>query len=200
MFCAYFMAAKNMLFKVPVILLMTFTMFFSGGLVPIYLNIRWLGIYNSHWALVLPFAMSLFNAIITKTAIDGLPDSLTESAYIDGANDLTILFRIVIPLIIPTVAVIMLYYTVGHWNSWFAASIFIQDQRKMPLQVILRSILIQNIDMFGDRTQTDQTIRQRYTETIKYAVIVMSTAPILLVYPFIQRYFVKGVMIGAIKG
>jgi len=199
LFCAYFLAARKVLFKVPIVLLMTFTMFFSGGLVPSYLNIRRLGLYNTYWALVLPFALSLYNAIITKTAIEGMPESLSESAYIDGANDITVLFRIILPLILPTMAVIMLYYTVGQWNSWFPATIYIQTQKKMPLQVILRAILIQSTNLLNEGN-ADLTLKARYTETIKYAAIVMSTVPILMVYPFIQKYFTKGVMIGAIKG
>ncbi|GHU74429.1 sugar ABC transporter permease [Clostridia bacterium] len=199
--CAYFMSSKGMMFKKLVMYFMLFTMFFSGGLIPSYLNINRLGLYNSLWALILPSALSLYNAIITKTAMESIPDSLTESAFIDGANDLVILFRILVPLILPTLAVMALYYGVGQWNSWFTATIYIKDNKNMPIQAILRGILIANqktLDTGMEVVGADY--KDTYAETIKYAVIIISTVPILLVYPFLQKYFVKGVMIGAVKG
>ena len=199
--CGYFMASKNMMFKKIFIVYFMITMFISGGLVPGYLNIRSLGLYDSLWSLILPGALSLYNAIITKTAIEGIPDSLTESAYMDGAGELTVLFRIIMPLIKPTVAVLLLYYGVGHWNSWFNASIYIDTQSLLPIQNVLRAILIENSDILGSGAtgDVDVTVNQ-YTETIKYATIVVSTVPILVIYPFLQKYFTKGVMIGAVKG
>ena len=199
--CGYFIACKGMMFKKPIMLFMLFTMFFSGGMIPSYLNITSLGLTDSLWALILPSSLSLYNAIITKTAMEAIPESLTESAYMDGANDLVILFSIVIPLIVPTLAVMALYYGVGQWNSWFPATIYIKDNYKLPIQAILRSILIANekkLDTGMEVVGTDY--KDTYAETIKYVVIIISTVPILLVYPFIQKYFVKGVMIGAIKG
>lgn len=199
--CGYFMASKNVMFKKIFIIYFMITMFISGGLVPGYLNIRDLGLYDSLWALILPGAVSVYNAIIAKTAIEGIPDSLIESAYMDGAGELTILFRIIMPLIKPTVAVLLLYYGVGHWNSWFNASIYIDNQDLLPIQNVLRAILIENSDILGSGAtgDVDVTVNQ-YTETIKYATIVVSTLPILVVYPFLQKYFTKGVMIGAVKG
>ena len=199
LFCGYFMASKGVLLKKPIIALIMFTMFFSGGMIPIYLNIRNLGLFNSLWSLTLPGAMSVFNCIICKTAIEAVPDSLQESAYIDGANDFVIVFRIIFPLIMPTVAVLLLYYGVAHWNSWFPASLYIEDRTRLPVQNILRAVLIANSDILNAAATENDRIDQ-FAETIKYAAIVITTVPVLCIYPFLQRYFVKGVMIGAVKG
>ena len=199
LFCGYFMASKNMLYKKPIVFLMLFTMFFSGGLIPTYLNIRDLKLYNTLWALIIPGAVSIYNSIIVKTAIEGIPDSLIESAYIDGANDFYVLFRIVLHLILPTMAVMVLYYGVGHWNAWFNAMIYITDNEKLPLQAVLRAILIANSRELN-QVQVDTDHYDDFAETIKYSIIVVGTLPILASYPFLQKYFVKGVMIGAIKG
>lgn len=196
MLCGYFMANTGMFWKKPLVAMIMFTMFFSGGLIPDYLNIRSLGLYNSIWALVLPGALNVYNAIICKTAIEAVPDSLRESAYIDGANDFQIIFKVIMPLIKPTLAVLLLYYGVTHWNSWFNASIYIKDNAKLPVQNIIRSILLANSDLTG-MSGDDYNA---YAETIKYSAIVITTAPILCVYPFLQKYFAKGAMIGAVKG
>ncbi len=201
LFAGYFMAMKNMLFKRFIVFMMMFTMFFGGGLIPTYLNIRELGLHNTLWALIIPGCVSIYNSIIVKTAIEGIPESLFESAYIDGANDIYVLFKIVIRLILPTLAVVTLYYAVGHWNSWFNAVIYITDDTKLPLQAILRAILITNTAQLSTQEAAangDQI--DNYAETIKYAIIVIGTVPILAAYPFLQKYFVKGVMIGAVKG
>lgn len=195
--CGYFLASTGMKFKKPIALMIMFTMFFSGGMIPQYLNVKDLGLYDSIWALVLPGALSVYNAIICKTAIEGIPTSLAESAYLDGANDLQVLFRIIIPLIKPTLAVILLYYGVAHWNSWFNASIYLASESKVPVQNIIRSILLANTQ-FGDQGGVDSY--DAYAEAIRYAAIVVSTFPILCVYPFLQKHFTKGVMIGAVKG
>ncbi len=199
LFCGYFLASKNVFFKKPILAFIMFTMFFSGGMIPSYLNIRSLGLFNSLWALILPSAMSVYNSIICKTAIEAIPDSLTESAYIDGANDILIIFRIVFPLIMPTTAVLLQYYGVGHWNSWFPASLYIQDNNKLPIQNVLRAVLIANSNILNSAA-TDSDKIDQFAETIKYSAIVISTVPVLLIYPFLQKYFVKGVMIGAVKG
>jgi len=197
--CGYFLAAKNVMFKKPIIFIIMLTMYFNGGMIPNYLNIRDLGLYNSLWSLVLPVAMSVFNAIICKTAIESVPDSLSESAYMDGANDFIILFRIVLPLIIPTSMVLILYYGVGHWNAWFNAFLYLKDDIKMPIQNVLRAVLIANSNVLNAAAaENDKT--DDFAESIKYAAIVITTVPILCVYPFLQKYFVKGVMIGAVKG
>ena len=199
LFTGYFMAAKKVMFKAAIKFLILFTMFFSGGMIPSYLNIRSLGLYNSLFALILPGAVSVYNSIICKTAIEGMPDSLMESAYIDGANDLVILFRIVAPLIKPTLAVLLLYYGVGHWNSWFNASIYLQDNSKLPIQNIMRAILIANSNVLNSAAAENDQVNQ-FAESIKYSTIILTTVPVLCIYPFVQKYFVKGVMIGAVKG
>ena len=199
LFTGYFMAAKKVMFKPAIQFLILFTMFFSGGMIPSYLNIRSLGLYNSLFALILPGAVSVYNSIICKTAIEGMPDSLMESAYIDGANDLVILFRIVAPLIKPTLAVLLLYYGVGHWNSWFNASIYLQDNSKLPIQNIMRAILIANSNVLNSAAAENDQVNQ-VSESIKYSTIILTTVPVLCIYPFVQKYFVKGVMIGAVKG
>ena len=199
LFTGYFMAAKKVMFKPAIQFLILFTMFFSGGMIPSYLNIRSLGLYNSLFALILPGAVSVYNSIICKTAIEGMPDSLMESAYIDGANDLVILFRIVAPLIKPTLAVLLLYYGVGHWNSWFNASIYLQDNSKLPIQNIMRAILIANSNVLNSAAAENDQVNQ-FAESIKYSTIILTTVPVLCIYPFVQKYFVKGVMIGSVKG
>lgn len=196
--CGYFMASKNVMWKNAIVSFFIFTMFFSGGLIPSYLNQKSLGLYNNIWALVIPGALSIYNAIICRSAIDALPESLFESARMDGATDFTILFKIIVPLIKPTLAVLLLYYGVGHWNSWFGASIYIKDNALMPIQNVLRAVLLANSTMLNDGANAD--IINTYAETIKYAAIVLSTLPILCIYPFVQKYFVKGVMIGSVKG
>jgi len=194
--CAYFLASTGMMFKKPIVMMFMFTMFFSGGLIPGYLNIRSLGLYNTLWSLILPGALSLYNAIICKTAMEAIPDSLKESAYLDGANDFHIIFKIISPLIKPTLAVLLLYYGVGHWNEWFNASIYIRDTEKLPVQNILLSILIENAPVPG----ADSDTYNPYSEAIKYAAIMVTTVPVLCIYPFLQKYFAKGAMIGAVKG
>ncbi len=199
LFAGFFMASKHVMFKKPIMAIIIFTMFFNGGMIPTYLNVRGLGLTDSLWALILPGALSVYNAIICKTAIEALPESLLESANIDGANDITILFRIVTPLIVPTIAVLLLYYGIGHWNSWFPASLYIEDNYKLPIQNVLRAVLIANSNILNATAAEGDQVNL-YAESIKYAAIIVTTVPILAVYPFLQKYFVKGVMIGAVKG
>ena len=199
LFAGYFMASKDVMFKPLLQGLIMFTMFFSGGMIPAYLNIRDLGLYNSLWALILPGALSVYNSIICKTAIESVPESLKESAYIDGANDVIILFRIIVPLIQATLAVLLLYYGVGHWNAWFNASIYLKDNEKLPIQNIMRAILIANSNVLNSAAAENDQVNQ-FAEAIKYSTIILTTVPVLCIYPFIQKYFVKGVMIGAVKG
>ena len=198
--CGYFMSCREVYFKKPIVLLILFTMYFSGGMIPTYLNIRDLGLYNTTAALIIPGCLSVYNAIITRTAIEAIPDSLTESARLDGAGELTILFKIILPLLKPTIAVLVLYYGVGHWNSWFPASIYIKENNLLPLQNILRSVLIEISQLVENTAVSEAGQIDTYTETIKYAIIMISTLPIICIYPFLQKYFTKGVMIGAIKG
>ncbi|QQZ59637.1 carbohydrate ABC transporter permease [Paenibacillus sonchi] len=195
---AYPLSRKNLEGRSLIMAFIVFTMFFSGGLIPAYLNVRELGLYDTRWALLLPGAVSAFNLIVMRTFFQSIPDSLIESAKIDGAHDFRILLRIVLPLSMPVLAVMTLFYAVGHWNSWFPAMIYLQDRNLFPLQLILREILIQSSaqNMLAGVTQ-DEVFR--ISESIKFATIIIATVPILLIYPFLQKYFVKGVMIGALK-
>ena len=166
---------------------------------PGYLNLRDLGLLNSVWALILPGALSTINLIIMKSAFQALPDSLIESAKLDGAKHWQMITLIMIPLCKATLAVLFLYYGVSHWNSWFPASIYLRDRELYPLQLVAQNILIQSQagSMSGGIAANDMA---QYVELIKYALIVVSTVPILVLYPFLQKYFVKGVMVGSIKG
>ena len=179
------------------------TMIFSGGLIPNFLVVRGLGLYNSMWALILPGALSTMNMIIMRTFFQGIPDALEEAATIDGCSDMQILVKIILPLSIPSIMTIGMFYAVGHWNSWFSAMIYLQDSQKYPLQLVLRSIVLQNQVNDLLSAQAGTTIEEStnlIAETIKYAVIMVAVIPILCVYPFIQKYFVKGTMVGSIKG
>lgn len=193
----YFPGKKFLLF------LIVFTMFFRGGLIPNYLNIRNLGLLDTRLVMFLPSCIATYHIIIMRTGFKQLPDSLSESAYLDGANDFQILFKIVIPLSKAVIAVIALFKLVGYWNSWFPALIFLTDRKKYPLQMILREILI-----IGEMSDLDASIaenagtteRASLEQVIKYAVMVLTIGPIIAAYPFLQKYFVKGVMVGSLKG
>lgn len=198
-FAAYFVSKKTIYARNFVMFFMMFTMYFSGGTVPLYLTVKQLGLYDTLFALILPGAVSVYNVIVLRTAFTAVPESMEEAARIDGANTFTVLFQILVPLIKATLAVIMLYYLVGHWNSWFHASIFLQNEKLFPLQLVLRDILIENSNeelMIGVDTDSAYSV----AESIKYAVIVVSVLPMMILYPFLQKYFAKGVMIGAVKG
>jgi putative aldouronate transport system permease protein len=196
---AYVLSRKNVMWNKVFMIMIVITMFFNGGLIPFYLVVKGVGLLDSLWSTIIPFSISAFNLIIMRTAFMAVPDSLEESAKMDGANHFTILFRIIIPLSLPVIAVMALYYAVEKWNGWFYASIFIRDRHLYPLQLILREILIANST---DSMSTGAALGDQYQigETIKYATIMVATVPILFVYPFVQKYFVKGVMIGALKG
>ena len=192
---AYVLSRKQFMLRRFLTIMFIFTMYFNGGLIPSYLLIKDLGLINSRLSLILPGAVSTFNLMIMITGFEGISQSLEESARIDGAGDWTILFRIIMPLAKPTIMVILLYYAVGHWNSWFNAMIYLRDADKMPIQIFLRDILTRS--QLG--AMTGQTDVEDVGQTIKYATIIVSTVPILCIYPFIQKHFVKGVMIGAVK-
>jgi putative aldouronate transport system permease protein len=182
--------------------LMVFTMFFSGGLIPSYMLVKQLGMLNTFWALIIPSAVSIWNIIIMRTFFQSsIPNEIQEAAAIDGCSDWQILWRIVLPLSMPILAVMVLFYSVGHWNAYFNALIYLTDRAAYPLQLILREILIQGqmeeMVSIGDSSHA-QTIMDE--ELVKYAVVVIANLPILVLYPLLQKYFVKGVMIGAIKG
>ncbi len=190
--------SRRGVYGVPTLMkLILFTMFFSGGLIPSYMLIRELNMRDTIWALVLPGAISTYNLIILRTSFAAMPESLIEAGRIDGANDFRMLWQIVIPLSMPTLSVIFLYYAVAHWNAWFSASIYIKTRTKYPLQIFLREILISNDtqSMMGGYSMDAEFI----SETLKYATTIVVTIPILIVYPFLQKYFVKGIMIGSVK-
>ena len=196
--CAYGLSRKGLMFTRVITIMIVFTMYFSGGMIPTYLVVRGLGLYNSRLALIIPGAINTFNMIIMRTAMAAVPDSLEESARLEGASHLQVLFKIMIPVTMPTIAVLILYYGVGHWNAWFNASIYLSDPAKQPLQLFLRQILITaNLGDMAGSSSEDQAL---LAETIKYATIVVATVPILVLYPFLQKYFVKGVMVGSLKG
>ena len=196
---AYVLSRKSFLMRNVFMLAITFTMFFNGGLIPFYMIVKKVGLYNSLLSLIIPLGISTYNLIIMRTSFAAVPDALEEAARIDGAGHWTILFKIYIPLSKAIIAVMILYYGVGLWNGWFYSMIFIADRSKFPLQLILREILIQN-DTSTVTSGAGVSDGYSVGESVKYAVIVVATVPILCVYPFIQKYFVKGVMIGAVKG
>ncbi|MBD2867269.1 carbohydrate ABC transporter permease [Paenibacillus arenilitoris] len=181
------------------LLMILVTMLFSGGIIPTYFVVKAFGMINTYWSLMIPTAISAFNLIVLKNFFQQIPDSLEDSAKIDGANDLGVLFRIVLPLSMPAMATFGLFYAVGHWNTFFNAVMYINDSEKFPVQVILRQIVLLSQDQIGDTTsQQDPT--DYLPQTIRMASIVVATLPIVLVYPFLQKHFAKGVLLGSVKG
>ena len=195
LFCGYFMSCTGMFWKKTITSVILFTMFFGGGLIPNVMNIKDLGLYDTIWALIIPGAVGVTNSIICKTSIEAVPDSLKESAMLDGATDFQIIFKIVVPLIKATLAVLTLYYGVSHWNAWFGASVYLKGNEWLPVQNVLRNILLAN----SEAAELGNDFNAYY-DTIKYAAIVVSTLPIMCVYPFLQKYFAKGALVGAVKG
>ncbi|MDF2675547.1 MAG: binding-protein-dependent transport system inner rane component [Clostridiales bacterium] len=196
---AYTLSRKGLLLNNLIMFLVVFTMFFGGGMIPTYLMMSDIGLMGTRWALIFPGLVSTMNLIIMRTNFMSIPESLEESARLDGANDIVILFKIILPLSMPVISVMVLFYGVGHWNSWFNAMLYLRKREMFPLQLVLREILIfSSTDdmMVSLGSQKGKDI----SEIIKYATIVVATVPILLVYPFLQKYFVKGIMVGAIKG
>ncbi|WP_455616276.1 carbohydrate ABC transporter permease [Eisenbergiella sp.] len=195
----FVLSRKNLLLKNQMMFFLAFTMMFNGGMIPFYMVVRNLGMLDTRWALIIPGCVNVFNIIIMRTSMAEIPDSLEEAARIDGAGSMTIMTRIVVPLSKATIAVVVLFYAVGQWNAWFNASIFLQDRSLYPLQLILRDILIQNDASQMNRSDLENNLAI-YKDLIKYCTTVIATLPILCVYPFVQKYFVKGVMIGSVKG
>lgn len=195
---AYPLSRKTFFLRNPLIFIFSFTMFFSGGLIPLVLLVKDIGIYNSRLAMILPVAVSAWYIIIARQFFYSIPESMHESAVIDGAGELRILLRIYLPLSMPIIAVLILFYSVGHWNAYFNALLFLPNQKLQPLQVYLVKILISN-SQEGIRHVSGDLIRTAYGIQLKYSIIIITILPILTVYPFLQKYFVKGVMIGALK-
>ena len=198
---AYVLSRKGFMFRKIMTFIMVFTMYFGGGMIPTFIIVKAVGLYDTRGAIIIPTLIATWNMIIMKTALQNVPDSLEESARLDGANDLVVLFRIILPVTKATVAVICLYYAVAEWNSWFNAMIYLRDNTKKPLQIFLREILLQNSQNSGNQNvQADADVSALFLEElIKYCTIIVATVPILLVYPFVQKYFVTGVMMGSIK-
>jgi putative aldouronate transport system permease protein len=202
---AYPLSRKDFYGRNVFTVLFTFTMFFSGGLIPTYLIVKDFGLMNSMWALIIPGAASMYYIIIVRTFFQStIPAELHEAASMDGCSNIRLFVSIIIPLSTPVIAVMSLFYGVAHWNSYFSALIYLSDSRKYPLQLILREILVMNqmsVQMMETGDQADTLEKQaRIAELIKYAVIIVSSIPVLAIYPFLQRYFVKGMLVGAIKG
>lgn len=200
--CAYPLARKTLPFRNFFMFLFTFTMFFGGGLIPSYILMRDLRMINTIWAIVVPGAISVYNMIIARTYIQtSIPPEMLEAAQVDGCSDARYFFQMVLPLSKAMIAVIALYYAVGHWNGWFSAFIYLNDRALYPLQLILREILIANT--IDPDSSVDPILLQKMrgmSDLLKYSLIVVSSAPVMLLYPFAQKYFIKGVMIGSLKG
>lgn len=200
--CAYPLTRKEFKARKLVGALLVFTMYFNGGMVPTYMVVQKLGLLNTRWAMIIPVAMSVWNVILCRTYISStIPDEMYEAASIDGCGPFYFMIRIVIPLSAPILAVLALYYGTSHWNTYFNALIYLNRAKLQPLQLVLREILVQNkIDPTMVVDVRELSERQGLTDLLKYSVIVVATVPMMCVYPFVQKYFIRGVMIGAVKG
>ena len=196
----YCVSRRGTLWMKYLTLMMTFTMFFSGGMIPTYMVNKWIGIVNTRWVMIAMGLVSVFNIIIVRTAFQAVPASLEESAQLDGAGHMTILFKITFPLAKATIAVITLFYAVGKWNDFMTAAIYLLDRRLYPLQLILREILVQDTGASVFDVSETADNYSKYKKLLQYSTVIFATLPILCIYPFVQKYFVKGVMIGSIKG
>ncbi|MFC4102689.1 carbohydrate ABC transporter permease [Paenibacillus xanthanilyticus] len=199
---AYMISRKRLFGRKVLTFALLITILFSPGIIPNYLVIKELGLMNSLWSIILPGLLSGWNALLLKTFFDGIPESLEESAYIDGANDLRIFFQIILPLSLPALAAFGLFFAVGYWNTFFNAILYLTDPDKRPLQVLLQGMLVKSETGIADPTAAAQLSSEHQVpaDTIKMAAVVIATVPILLVYPFLQKHFAKGVMLGSVKG
>lgn len=202
MICAYPLARRGLPYKSFFSFLFAFTMLFSGGLVPTYLLARNLHLLNTRWALIIPGAMGVYQMIVTHTfLVANIPQELLEMSQIDGCNDFRFFWSFVLPLSKAVIAVTAMQYAVGHWNSWFSAFLYLSDDKKYPLQMMLRRILVMNQIKASDYVDEETLVAMEgMADLLKYSLIVVATVPILCAYPFIQKYFVKGIMIGSLKG
>ena len=197
-FAAYVLSRRNVPGAAAMTVIISFTMLFNGGLVPTYLVISKLGMLDTIWAIILPTSVSVFNIMIMRTSFKSIPDGLVEAAEIDGAGHFQILFKVVLPVSKSIIAVVMLFYIIQHWNSWFHTAIYVKNRDLFPLQILLREIVLQNsTQSLIDNNEPDQLNLMK--QLVKYAVIMVSIVPMMLVYPFVQRYFVTGIMVGSIK-
>lgn len=190
---------RKLLMKIAV-----FTMFFTGGMIPSYMLVNSLGMNNTYWALILPGAINVYNATIMRTFFEGIPMDLTEAAYVDGANDVRILWQVILPLSKPILFTLLLFYAVGHWNGFFSALLYLSDKSTYPIQMFVRSVVFSGdtlaMSMASYNSSTEMGAELLSEEGAKYAIILLSMVPILVVFPFVSRYFKSGVMIGAVKG
>lgn len=194
---AYVLSRKKAMLVPGLMFLIIITMFFNGGMIPTYLNVRNLKLDNTMGALIFPSLINAFNLIIMRNAFEAIPQDIEEASFIDGAGCVRTLFEVMMPLVVPTIMVILLYYSVEVWNSWFDAMLYIRKKSYYPLQLILREILINNnTNGMGDTNADTETM----AETVQYAVMMVATVPILIVYPLLQKHFVSGIMVGAVKG
>lgn len=201
MIAAYPLARRDLPYKGAIMVLFTFTMLFSGGTIPSYILMVNLNLINTRWAMLLPGALSVYNMIIARTFIQNIPEEMYEAASIDGCSDFRYFFEMVLPLSVTLLSVLTLYYAVGHWNSYFDAFLYLSDSEMYPLQIILREILISNtIDMERIVDEATLAAKQGMADLLKYALIIVSSLPVLILYPFVKKHFLKGVMIGALKG
>ena len=200
--CAYPLSRKEFTARNKVAMIFVFTMYFSGGLIPSYILVNSLGLVNTRLAMIIPSAMSTYNMIICRTYfVNSIPDELYEAGQLDGCTPFKYLLRVVVPLSKPILAVLVLYYGVAKWNSYFDAMIYLKNQTLVPLQIVLRDILILNQVDYTMISDASAIAAQRgLTDLLKYSTIVVASLPVLCIYPFVQKYFVKGVMIGAVKG
>jgi len=195
---AYPLARKDLKGKKIITFLIVFTMFFSGGLIPNYLVVQNTGLYDTFWAMVIPNAIATWNLILMRTYFQSIPNEIEEAALIDGYGYFSILVKIIVPLSIPSIATVGLFYAVAHWNSYFNALLYLQSQELYPVQILLRQIVIQNST--NEITDMSTMGGVMFAENIKYAIIIITALPIICVYPFIQKYFIKGIMVGSVKG
>ena len=198
---AYALSRKDMPWRTPLTFVISFTMLFGGGMIPVYMVVRGLHLTDTLWAMVIPNAIATYNLLVMKNYFQSsIPEELQEAAAIDGCSHFKTLIKVVLPLSTPILAVIVLFYAVGHWNAFFNAVIYLRNQELFPLQIVLRDILLQNSleAVGGDLTGMYEKVMRG--ETMKYALIIVASAPVIIMYPFVQKYFVKGIMVGAIKG
>ena len=197
---AYPLSRKKFCFRKQLNFLLAFTMYFSGGLIPVYIIVTSMGLYNSRWSVILPVLVSAYNVMICRSAFEAISEELFEEAQLEGANDFLIMTKIAIPLIRPTLAVLTLYYAVARYNEFFNALLYISNKKLEPLQLFLRRILIEASTEIMQSTNVSMTLASRSTIQVRYVCIVVSVIPIMLLVPFVQKYLVKGTMLGAVKG
>jgi putative aldouronate transport system permease protein len=199
---AYPLSRRDLYGRNVIMGLFLFTLFFSGGLIPTYLLVRDLGMRNTRWALIIPQALSVWNLLIAITFLrSSIPQELLEASQLDGCSDFQYFIKVLLPLSTPLIAVLSLFYAIGHWNQFFAALLYLTDKDLFPLQIVLRNILISSqVDMSMIEDIKAMAAREALRELLKYALIVVASVPVLIIYPFVQKYFVKGIMLGSVKG